>query len=253
MAHVDRGRKSCDRDRALSYLLSLPPGLDPTAPCSAAIRAERLGPRLTAVAMAVPEGARVVDVGTDHARLVMALVRSGRCPTGIGVEIADGPYRRARRAVAGAAMSHRIAVRRGSGLDPVEVGEADVAVMAGFGGRTANDVIRAALAAGHTLSRWVVQVNRDVPSVRRTLAASGHRLVEEAMVFDDGRVFVVMAAEPGDEALSTEDVWLGPRLRRARSPLFVAWLAARRAALAGRTRLSSRSSEELAIVEAALS
>lgn len=251
---MDARAPSCDARHTVSFVLDPPLHLDLSVPCSPELAAERLGARLTAVATFVPEGSIPVDVGTDHARLLIALVRSGRCPTGIGVDVAEGPYRRAKRAVAGAAMSHLIAVRHGDGLAPVDPGEADVAVLAGFGGRTANAVLAAACDR-LPIRRWVVQVNRDVPAVRRSFEARGLAIVDEALVFDDGRVFVVMAAEAGEMALSDADAWLGPRLRVERSPLFVAWVRSRRdhlRALAAKGHLSGKSREELSIVEAEL-
>lgn len=235
----------------MSFAFEPPPELEP-AVGTPALEAERLGPRLLRVAMNVPEGARVVDVGSDHARLVIALVRSERCPTAIAVDVAAAPYERARRAVAAAALSHRIAVRRGDGLAPIESAEADVAVLAGFGGRTACGVIAG---APDRMRRLVIQANRDVPSVREALVARRYRLVHEELVFDDGRAFVILVAEPGDEALDRSGVWLGPRLLEARAPLFLAYLEWRRAhldTLAARGQLSGPAVEERAVVARAL-
>ncbi|MGQ9558791.1 MAG: class I SAM-dependent methyltransferase, partial [Desulfurispora sp.] len=94
----------------------------------------QLSARLSAIAGLIPAGSVVVDVGTDHARLPVYLVRSGRCPRALATEINRQPWQRARAAVAEAGLSDRIAVRLGDGLAPLRPGEADVAVLAGMGG-----------------------------------------------------------------------------------------------------------------------
>lgn len=236
--------------QAMSYAMKIDPTLDVSV--SATKELLSLGPRLARVAMNVPEGGRLVDVGTDHARLPIALVKSGRCSTAIGIELRPGPFDRARRAIAAAMMSHRIVVREGHGLDPIEANEADVGVLAGFGGRTAKEVIQRAVERDVVLPTLVLQVNRDLFALRGALAPAGYRIAHEELVYDDGRVFVIIVAVPGTESLDDDDRWLGPLLRKDRSPLFVALLRSRRDHLRKLGTLEPRSEAELASVEKAL-
>lgn len=49
------------------------------------------GARLEAIAALVPSDARVVDVGTDHAYLLLCLARQKKIKEAVAVDIADGP------------------------------------------------------------------------------------------------------------------------------------------------------------------
>ena len=56
-----------------------------------------LTPRLAAVAAQVPQGARLADVGTDHAYLPVWLLLAGRIVGAVATDVNQGPMQRGRR------------------------------------------------------------------------------------------------------------------------------------------------------------
>ena len=50
-----------------------------------------LSPRLRLAADLVPEGARLADVGTDHAYLPACLLMEGKIPSAIAADLREGP------------------------------------------------------------------------------------------------------------------------------------------------------------------
>ena len=94
----------------------------------------QLDGRLRLTAEMVPAGARVADVGCDHARLPIALVRSGRCSSVIASDLRQGPLLSAQENIARAGLEDKISLRLSYGLDGIAPGEADCVVMAGMGG-----------------------------------------------------------------------------------------------------------------------
>lgn len=151
------------------------------------------GPRLAALAAVVPEGARVADIGTDHARLPRALLESGRVEVALGCDIAEAPLAAARCRLG---PSSRVELRLGPGLAPLRAGEVDVVVLAGFGGRNMLDVLRARDLLELGLNRVVLQPTAGVPGVRTGLAELGWGLVEESLVREGQRGFHTLVAEP---------------------------------------------------------
>lgn len=72
-----------------------------------------LSPRLRLAADLVPEGARLADVGTDHAYLPACLLMEGKIPSAIAADLREGPLSRARETAAG------VRLWRPHGLPPV--------------------------------------------------------------------------------------------------------------------------------------
>jgi tRNA (adenine22-N1)-methyltransferase len=181
---------------------------------------QRLSPRLRAVADRVPEGAPVVDVGTDHAWLLVHLLHERRVPRAIAADINAPP-------LAGAAArlrAHRLdavsETRRGDGLAVVSAGEVRAATICGMGGRRIVDICAAQPAVVAGLERLIVQPNTEPVRVRAALRAQGLRLVDEALVLDEGRWYPIMAWAPGEpeRAWDALDRAYGPLLRDRADP-----------------------------------
>lgn len=187
-----------------------------------------LSPRLRAVAAAVPAGARVADVGTDHAQLLAWLRGRERIASGIGIDVNAGPLAQARRTLAAAGVSG-VELRRGDGLQPLQPGEVDVVVLAGMGGARMLRLLDASAAVVAGLRGLVLQPNTEWVAVRRWVAARGLWLAGEAMVEDRGKYYVVLDVRPPARdgtatPMDEDELELGPRLLVERPPAFVAWL-----------------------------
>lgn len=187
-----------------------------------------LSPRLAAVAAAVPVGARVADVGTDHAQLLAWLVAHGRIATGIGIDVNAGPLAQAQRTLAAAGLG-AVELRRGDGLQPLQPGEVDVVVLAGMGGARMVRLLEASPAVVDGLRALVLQPNTEWGVVRRWVVARGLVLAGETMVEDRGKFYVVLDVRgPGTSEVATlmsnDELELGPWLLVERPPAFLAWL-----------------------------
>ncbi|MDQ7790685.1 MAG: class I SAM-dependent methyltransferase [Clostridia bacterium] len=186
-----------------------------------------LGERLRVIAALVPLSTRLADIGTDHALLPMYLVEEGTCPQVVAVEKAAGPLQAARKAVRDAGLDRYIDVREGDGLEPLSPGEVDTVVIAGMGGQTIAAVLDQAPAAViKGVKRLVLQPMNRASALREWLYGHGWRLIDEELVAESGRLYEIIAAEPG-EASSPDDVVLelGPLLWKNRHPLLCDHLA----------------------------
>lgn len=194
-----------------------------------------LSPRLAAVAEYVLPGAPMADIGTDHAYLPCFLVQSGHIPGAVAADILPGPLEAARATVAEAGLTDRVELRLGNGLRVLKPGDVTTATICGMGG----PLIAEILAAGPTeeLQRLVLQPMGGEERLREWLAANGWRLMAERLVEDAGRIYVIMAAEPGEMHLSELDAMMGPFIRLSGGPLLARYagiiLNQARRALAG--------------------
>jgi len=184
-----------------------------------------LPPRLGAVARLVPRGARVVDVGAGHGRLVLWLASSGRAAQCIGVERPGPEGVRLQRALSGAGPE----VRLGDGLAALTAADRpEVLVMSGLGARSMLHILEAGAPRVGRLRRLVLQPQTEAGRLRRWLARRELTIVAERIILDRGRFYVVIAAEaappavapPPHPSLSADDLMeAGPLLVRSGNPL----------------------------------
>lgn len=173
------------------------------------------------------DGARcLADIACDHGRLAAAAVLGGHAGRAVGVDIAAGPLAGAAALVANLDVADRVSLRRGDGLAALRDGEADVAVIAGVGGRLVAAMLRAAGPSVRDVARLVLSPHGDEAEVRIALAELGWAVRHERLVAERGRIYVQLVAEPaGGRPLPLDDSarWLGRLPHDADPALFRRW------------------------------
>lgn len=186
----------------------------------------QLSPRLSAVAELVPQGARLADVGTDHAYLPVWLLRQGRIQKSIVTDIRPGPLEHARRTAREQGVTHRMEFRLCDGLQGVEPGECDTVSIAGMGGETIAGIL--AQAPWTRQLHLILQPQSTQQVLRRFLAGNGYRICSERVAREGGRWYVVLQAEggtmpaltPGEEMAGRPAAWTAQPERRG----YLDWL-----------------------------
>lgn len=183
--------------------------------------------RLHAVARMVPRGAVVADLGSDHGILPRLLLLTGRARRCIATERDERALSRALRFPAGHPLSGALEFRAGDGLRALRPGDGvEVVTIAGLGGRSIARILGSPHAPHLALRRVVLQPQAQWGELRRWLVQRGWRIAEEQLLRERGRVYLVVAAEPGrtgsglDHPTLTHDEVLeaGPCLVRSCDP-----------------------------------
>ena len=94
----------------------------------------QLSKRLSAVAEFVTPGGCLVDVGTDHGYVPIALLEQQKISSAIAMDVNRGPLERAREHIAQYQMGDYIETRLSDGLHALRAGEGDSLLIAGMGG-----------------------------------------------------------------------------------------------------------------------
>lgn len=157
-----------------------------------------LTPRLACLAALVPPGARLADVGTDHGKLPIALLRAGRVASAIGSDIGAGPLGHAARNAQEHGVS--LSLRLAPGLDAVRPDECDTVSIAGMGGQTIADILRAAPWTADGAHLLLLQPMTMAYELRQWLWAHGYAIAREAPCREGRRHYVVIAARGGGQA-----------------------------------------------------
>jgi len=171
-------------------------------------RVKRLPPRLEAAASLYPAGARLCDVGSDHARLPVALLRRGLTPFALLTDIHPGPLERARSAVAKAGWQRQAGFMLTDGLDGVDPDAVDCVTMTGLGGETMAAILaKAPWTQNKTL---ILQPMQGFAELRSFLCAAGYAVTDETIAREGERLYPVMAVAGGAMRLTPGELVAGP-------------------------------------------
>ena len=150
----------------------------------------KLSNRLDLVASFVPAGARLLDVGSDHAYLPIALVQEGKIEAAIAGEVVEGPYQSALQNVADNGLEDKIEVRLANGLAAFEPTDSISCItIAGMGGRLIADILAAGLEKLAGVSRLVLQPNNREDELRAWLVDHDFRIVDEAILEENEKFY----------------------------------------------------------------
>ena len=189
----------------------------------------KLSKRLERIASFVQPGSRVADIGTDHGYVPIWLVQKGVCPSALAMDVRKGPLERAKEHVEEMGLSGKIELRLSDGLEKLKAGEADTVVIAGMGGKLTCRILEQ---GRHVWENWsegkerlILSPQSEQDEVRHFLEKQGFAILQEAMLMDEGKYYIVIEAargtmQPGRE----QDYRFGADLIRKKDPVLLAYL-----------------------------
>lgn len=214
-----------------------------------------LSPRLRFAADRVRRGAVFADVGTDHAKLPIALVEAGWVSFAVASDIGEQPAAIAAARIAEQGLSDKIRVTVCDGLAPLEhFAPTDIAIC-GMGGETIVGILDAAAFIRDARVQLILQPMTDFSMLRTYLAASGFAVTEEDIVLSEGRMYQCLcAAYTGvPYTLTPIEAELGRLNIEKRTPLFLRYVHRRKAIvekqIAGKRKAGADAAAELALLD----
>lgn len=153
-----------------------------------------LTPRLAMIAERVRVGARVADIGTDHAYLPVYLVREGIAPSAVAADLRPGPLENARLTVRRHGLEDRIRLCLSDGLEHIAPEEADDIVLAGMGGTLIVSILKKAPWVKDEGKRLLLQPMSRSEEVREYLHADGFELMRECACTEAAKSYAVLCA-----------------------------------------------------------
>ncbi|MGQ3317861.1 tRNA (adenine(22)-N(1))-methyltransferase [Pseudomonas brassicacearum subsp. neoaurantiaca] len=185
---------------------------------------QTLSMRLERVAAHMPAGARLADIGSDHAYLPVALLRRGAIAMAVAGEVALTPFRAAERTVGENGLEQQISVRLANGLAAIEPEDGITAIsLCGMGGETIRDILDSGKARLSGQERLILQPNGGEQPLRQWLMENDYRILCEEVLRENRFYYEIIVAErAGPVTYTAEELYFGPLQLQARTPIFLA-------------------------------
>lgn len=184
---------------------------------------KHLSARLACVASLVPAGARVADIGSDHAYLPAALVLDGKIDFAIAGEVVKGPYENAVREIKDHQLEGRVIPRLADGLAAIEpVDKVDTITIAGMGGSLIASILEKDKNKLTGIKRLVLQPNVGESQLREWLMNNYYQIMNEKIIEEDNHIYEIIVAEPSVVPFrySKYELDFGPFLLENKGPVF---------------------------------
>lgn len=186
-----------------------------------------LSERLRTVALEIPIGSKIADIGSDHAYLPCYAALEGLISYAVAGEVNEGPFQSAKNQVEKLNLGDRIKVKKGNGLEVIEKDEVNVITIAGMGGPLISEILEAGKEKLNGKERLILQPNIGAISIRLWLFENGWELIKEHILEEDQKIYEVLVAEKGNplkpysnESERETDLLLGPFLKEEKNEVF---------------------------------
>ncbi|MBR4500844.1 MAG: SAM-dependent methyltransferase [Clostridia bacterium] len=166
--------------------------------------------RLRSVFDLFPSCRLAADIGADHGKLALALVTQGKAEKVMVTDISRDSLRKAEDLFAEHNATHLAEFLLGDGMTVLSENP-DAVSVCGMGGKTISGILENGIPLIYG-SKLILSPHTEIPTVRRTLYRLGYHIASERCVVASGRFYIILAADPGRESISEEEIELGPCL-----------------------------------------
>ena len=179
----------------------------------------KLSKRLKIIHDMVPVSV-VADIGSDHGKLMIALVQSGIVHKGFAVENKEGPFERLRNNLIRYHVDDVITPLFSDGIKDI-TRDVGTIVIAGMGGQTIVSILKAHPEKLLRVQTIIIDAHTAVPYARKEICQMGFAIADEQIVKEDGIFYEIIKFIKAEKAIiSDEDLEFGPILRQQKSATF---------------------------------
>ncbi|MBR3621722.1 MAG: SAM-dependent methyltransferase [Selenomonadaceae bacterium] len=180
----------------------------------------QLDERLSAVAKFVRQGAKLIDIGTDHAKLPIYLTETGKISFAIASDKNEGPLFFARENINRAGLGDKISVRLGDGLLSVQAGEVDTIVVAGMGGALIKEILSLSPLVLKSVESLILQPMNEGNALRKWLYENDFYIEDETLAKEDGRIYEIISAKHGQRDMPSKfELLFGPVIFKSKTEM----------------------------------
>ena len=151
------------------------------------------------------------DIGCDHGKLAVELVKRKLAKKVIASDISEASLSKAKKAAFDAGVSDRVRCVCANGLDSVSDDNVDAIVIAGMGGILIADILKAGIEAAKK-AKLCLCPHTNEAYLRRFLYENGFSVYKEIFMKEDGKYYQLIFAQPvKTDFASDEDFEFGDK------------------------------------------
>lgn len=179
----------------------------------------KLSKRLKIIHDMIPESV-VADIGSDHGKLMIALVQSGKVKKGFAVENKEGPFERLRNNLIRYHVNDVVTPLFSDGIKDI-TRDVSTIVIAGMGGQTIVNILNAHPEKLISVQTIIIDAHTAVPLARKEICQMGFAIADEKIVKEDDIFYEIIKFVKAEKAIiSDEDLEFGPILRHEKCATF---------------------------------
>ena len=165
--------------------------------------------RLKTIASLVDKGAKVIDVGCDHALLdiYLTLYNSNTC---IASDINKNAYEIAKSNIEKYNLTDKINVIRSDGFNQIPMDGKYTAIICGMGTTSILNILKNKKL--QMIDKLIIQTNNDIHEIRKVVTRLGFYIENEVIVKERGIFYVIIKFARGKRKYTWKQLHLGPVL-----------------------------------------
>lgn len=171
----------------------------------------KINNRLKLVGDYVDKGSIPLDIGCDHAKLSIYLLKERNFPFVYASDNKSGPLNQARENVDYYNLADRIELIKAEGLNSLN-DRIDTITVTGMGGLTINKMFLESNNKLTNVKTIILSPNNFIKEVRETITSLGYYLKDEELVEESDKLYHILVFTKGDKTYSNEELYLGPIL-----------------------------------------
>ena len=179
----------------------------------------RISKRLKIIHDMVPNSV-AADIGSDHGKLMIALVESQTIIKGYAIENKEGPFERLKNSLTKSGVIEKVTPLFSDGVKDLPT-DVSTIIIAGMGGLNIVNILKSHREKLAHVDTIIVDAHTAVPTVRKEVCQLGYAIADEKIVKEDGIFYEIIKFIKAESAIiSDEDLEFGPILRREKSTTF---------------------------------
>ncbi len=165
----------------------------------------QLDNRLNLCAEFVRDGAKLADIGTDHAYLPVWLCRIGKCPSAIAADINPDPLKRGKQTIVEANMTELVKTRLSDGLKEIGKDEADDIVIAGMGGELIARILSDWEFSKDSSKHFILQPMTKAEVLIKWLCDNGYEIIKQDCCIAAKKCYTVLLVKYTGEIVARDE------------------------------------------------